>query len=163
MDETRILHSQAETESLAAALARVLLPGDTVLLSGAVGAGKSAFARAAIRARQAAEGRLPEEVPSPSYTLVQAYDAGPVEIWHADLYRLGDPDELVELGLDEAFQRAIVFLEWPERLGEAAPERALHLHLQPDENIDDTRHLTVQARGENWNAAMAALAGMPAA
>lgn len=163
MDETRILHSQAETESLAAALARALRPGDAVLLSGPVGAGKSAFARAAIRARQAAEGRRPEEVPSPSYTLVQAYEAGPVEIWHADLYRLGDPDELVELGLDEAFQSAIVFLEWPERLGEAAPVRALRLHLEPDPDIDEARRLTIRAEGGNWEAALAAMTGVPAA
>ncbi|MHA3978146.1 tRNA (adenosine(37)-N6)-threonylcarbamoyltransferase complex ATPase subunit type 1 TsaE [Halovulum sp. GXIMD14794] len=163
MDETRILHSQAETESLAAALARALRPGDAVLLSGPVGAGKSAFARAAIRARQAAEGRQPEEVPSPSYTLVQAYEAGPAEIWHADLYRLGDPDELVELGLDEAFQSAIVFLEWPERLGEAAPVRALRLHLEPDPDIDEARHLTIRAEGGNWEAALTAMTGVPAA
>ena len=163
MDETRILHSQAETESLAAALARALRPGDALLLSGPVGAGKSAFARAAIRARQAAEGCQPEEVPSPSYTLVQAYEAGPVEIWHADLYRLGDPDELVELGLDEAFQRAIVFLEWPERLGDSAPNRALHLQLEPDPDIDEARRLTFRTEGGNWDAALAAMTGVPAA
>ncbi|WP_325063148.1 tRNA (adenosine(37)-N6)-threonylcarbamoyltransferase complex ATPase subunit type 1 TsaE [Halovulum marinum] len=163
MDRTRTLRSQAETESLAAALALALAPGDAVLLSGPVGAGKSAFARAAIRARQASTGLTPEEVPSPSYTLVQAYDAGGVEIWHADLYRLSDPDELVELGLDEAFTRAIVFLEWPERLGEAAPARALRLDLRPDPAADDVRQLRVRAAGGGWDAALAALAMADAA
>lgn len=157
MNGTRILHSQAETESLAASLAPVLRPGDTVLLSGPVGAGKSALARAAIRARQAAAGLRPEEVPSPSYTLVQSYEAGDAEIWHADLYRLADPDELVELGLDDAFSRAIVFLEWPERLGEAAPRRALYLDLQPDPDAEDARRLTIRATGDDWEAALAAL------
>lgn len=100
----------------------------------------------------------PEEVPSPSYTLVQSYYAGDAEIWHADLYRLSDPDELVELGLDDAFVRAIVFLEWPERLGEAGPHRALHLDLNPDPDDEDARRLAFRAVGAGWDAALAALA-----
>jgi tRNA threonylcarbamoyladenosine biosynthesis protein TsaE len=112
------------TERLAAALAPRLAPGDTLLLSGPIGAGKTHFARALIRARL---GRA-EEVPSPTYTLVQTYGDGSDEIWHADLYRLSGPEEVVELGLEEAFGTAICLVEWPDRLG-AVPDGALHLEF----------------------------------
>ena len=105
------------TEALAERIAPVLGPGDTLLLAGPIGAGKTHFARALIRARIGRE----EEVPSPTYTLVQTYDAGETEIWHADLYRLGDPGEIAELGLDEAFETAICLVEWPDRLADPPP------------------------------------------
>ncbi len=147
----------AHTIALAESLGVVLAPGDTVLLSGPVGAGKSLFCRALIQARQAAVGRALEDVPSPSYTLVQTYDVGPVEIWHADLYRLGDPSEVTELGLDEAMDRAIVLIEWADRLGRAAPARALHLDIAVDPVKPDRRHLTAKAKGPGWAAALGAL------
>ena len=92
---------------------RLLRAGDCVLLEGPIGAGKTHFCRALIRARLGRE----EDVPSPTFTLVQTYDAD-VEIWHADLYRLSHPDEALELGLEDAFASAICLVEWPERLGE---------------------------------------------
>jgi tRNA threonylcarbamoyladenosine biosynthesis protein TsaE len=107
-------------------MAGMLGPGDTVLLHGPIGAGKSHLARALIRARL---GRPGEEVPSPSFTLVQAYPHPGGDLWHADLYRLTHPDELAELGLDAAFDTAICLVEWPDRLGRLAPENALHLAL----------------------------------
>jgi tRNA threonylcarbamoyladenosine biosynthesis protein TsaE len=70
-----------------------------------------------------------EDVPSPTFTLVQVYPAGEDEIWHADLYRLTHPDEVWELGLDEAFDHAITLVEWPDRLGGHLPPRALRLRL----------------------------------
>lgn len=113
------------TAALGQRLAALLQPGDTVLLEGPIGAGKSHLARALIRARL---GRM-EDVPSPTFTLVQTYDAGEVEIWHADLYRLTHPDEVLELGLDEAFSTAICLVEWPDRLGAHVPPGALWLRL----------------------------------
>ena len=107
-----LLACEVDTTRLGAVLARHLRPGDTVLLSGSIGAGKTHFARAFIQARL---GRK-EEVPSPTFTLIQTYDAGDTEIWHADLYRLGHPDEVHELGLEEAFETAICLVEWPDRL-----------------------------------------------
>jgi tRNA threonylcarbamoyladenosine biosynthesis protein TsaE len=121
------LASDGETTRLGAILARHLLAGDTVLLSGRIGAGKTHLARAFIQARL---GRM-EEVPSPSFTLVQTYDAGDAEIWHADLYRLSHPDEAFELGLEDAFETAICLVEWPDRLGTLAPAQALHIALSP--------------------------------
>lgn len=116
-----VCDSPEATARVARVLAARLGPGDTVLLSGDVGAGKSHFARAAIVSLLEA----PEDVPSPTYTLVQTYRGRDCEVWHADLYRLSDVAELVELGLDAAFDEAIVFVEWPDRLGALAPRRAL--------------------------------------
>jgi len=121
-----LLPTEADTTALGARLAGVARAGDCFLLEGAIGAGKSHLARAFIRARL---GRM-EEVPSPTFTLVQVYEAD-VEIWHADLYRLTHPDEVWELGLDEAFDNAITLVEWPDRLGAHLPPLALRLRLEP--------------------------------
>lgn len=124
---TFFLPDDVATTALGALLATLLRAGDTVLLSGGIGAGKTHLARAFIQAKL---GRA-EEVPSPTFTLVQTYDADDCEIWHADLYRLSHPDEVLELGLEAAFETAICFIEWPERLGDLAPESALKLSLSP--------------------------------
>ena len=101
-----------------------LRAGDCLLLEGQIGAGKSHFARAFIQARL---GRA-EDVPSPTFTLVQSYQAD-VEIWHADHYRLSHPDEVLELGLEEAFDSAICLIEWPDRLGSLLPKGAMRLRF----------------------------------
>lgn len=119
------LPDDVATTALGAVLARLLCIGDTVLLSGGIGAGKTHLTRAFIQAKL---GRV-EDVPSPTFTLVQTYDAKDCEIWHADLYRLSHPDEVLELGLEAAFETAICFVEWPDRLGDLAPKGALKLSL----------------------------------
>lgn len=116
------------TTRLGHALSVVLQPGDTVLLEGPIGAGKSHLARAIIKHRLAQEHRV-EDVPSPTFTLVQTYETARAEIWHADLYRLSDPDEVIELGFDTAFQTAICLIEWPDRLGADRPNHALTIAL----------------------------------
>ncbi|MEM8536525.1 MAG: tRNA (adenosine(37)-N6)-threonylcarbamoyltransferase complex ATPase subunit type 1 TsaE [Pseudomonadota bacterium] len=131
------LPGEADTLRVAQAMARIVRPGDTLLLSGAIGAGKSAFARGLIRARL---GRA-EDVPSPTFTLVQTYDAPDGDIWHCDLYRLTHPDEALELGLEEAFETAICLIEWPDRLGDAAPPDALDLTFQAG---DAAHHMTIR-------------------
>ena len=124
--KTFILPLEQDTMRFAEHMAGILKRGDTVLLSGEIGAGKSAFSRALIRAKAGAA----IEVPSPTFTLVQTYDFDTVEIWHCDLYRLTHPDEVFELGLDEAFEDAICLIEWPDRLGDTAPQNALTLHFE---------------------------------
>jgi tRNA threonylcarbamoyl adenosine modification protein YjeE len=119
-------------------MAHALHAGDAVYLAGGIGAGKTHFARAVIRARLP----LVTDVPSPTFTLVQSYDDGTIPILHADLYRLHHPDEAAELGLDDAGAGAISLIEWPERLGQAARDDALHLHFAVD---GDGRRVT--ARG----------------
>jgi len=122
-------HSPAATAAFAGALAPLLSAGDTILLDGPIGAGKTHFARALIQARLAAAGAL-EDVPSPTFTLVQTYDDSLVEIWHADLYRLTQPGEVEELGLAQAFDDAICLVEWPDRLGDLTPDGALLVSFQ---------------------------------
>lgn len=154
-DLTIPLASTEATDALARRLAPLLAPGDTLLLEGDIGAGKTHFARALIQARLAAAGRV-EDVPSPTFTLVQTYEAGDTEIWHADLYRLTGPEEAWELGLDDAFRTAICLVEWPDRLGPARPADALSLRFAV--LPDDTRRLTVSAGGPRARALLGALA-----
>jgi tRNA threonylcarbamoyladenosine biosynthesis protein TsaE len=130
------LADEGATSALASQIAARLGPGDTLLLEGEIGAGKSAFARALIRARL---GRM-EDVPSPTFTLVQTYEDAVSEIWHCDLYRLTHPDEALELGLEDAFQTAICLIEWPDRLGDAAPASALTLSFVAN---TDGHHVTI--------------------
>ncbi|MEM6636829.1 MAG: tRNA (adenosine(37)-N6)-threonylcarbamoyltransferase complex ATPase subunit type 1 TsaE [Pseudomonadota bacterium] len=124
------LTSPAETEELAGQFAPLLTRGDLLLLSGPVGAGKSHFARALIQTRMRAVGMF-EDVPSPSYTLVQVYEVGGLDIWHADLYRLSDASEVHELGLTAAFETALCLIEWPERAVLEWPDTALRLTFDP--------------------------------
>src|SRR5271157_2974950 len=101
---------EAATKALAARLAAIACVGDVVALSGELGVGKTAFARAFIRARCGAD----EEVPSPTFTLSQVYDGGGSAIWHFDLYRLAAAEEAWELGIEEAFSCGISLIEWPD-------------------------------------------------
>ncbi|MEO0823262.1 MAG: tRNA (adenosine(37)-N6)-threonylcarbamoyltransferase complex ATPase subunit type 1 TsaE [Pseudomonadota bacterium] len=149
-----LLRGEAETERLGRALARSLRTGDLVALSGGLGAGKSALARAVIRARL---GRPDAEVPSPSYTLVNVYETPAGALWHADLYRLGDPSECDELGLDEGFASAVTLLEWPERLGGALPGRRLDIALAVAGEED--RRAVLTSRGAGWPPLAELLAG----
>jgi len=132
-------------------LAPHLRAGDVLLLEGPIGAGKTHFARALIQCLLAE----PEDVPSPTFTLVQTYDGADFEIWHADLYRLTHPDEALELGLTEAFETALCLVEWPERLGADRPKTALTLlfGVEPD----DTRRLAFHSADDTWRARLKGL------
>ena len=121
------LPSLAATEALAATVAALARAGDAILLEGELGAGKSAFARAFLRA---ATGDPALEVPSPTFTLVQSYDTRIGVVQHFDLWRLEGPGGLTELGWDEA-RDGIVLVEWPDRLGPLRPAEALTVALHP--------------------------------
>ena len=139
------LSSADETAALAAHLARGLHPGDTILLSGGVGAGKTHFARALISEILT----TPEHVPSPTFTLVQTYDTDNGPLWHADLYRVGSTHEIEELGLAEAFETAICVIEWPDRLGDLRPAAALDITLDPGAH-EDSREMTLSFVDPAW-------------
>lgn len=148
---TLTLEDAEATAALARAMAPRLRAGDMLALVGDLGAGKSHFARALIACRLTAQDRA-EEIPSPSYTLVQTYDLGEVELWHADLYRLASVDEAAELGLEDAFGTAICLVEWAERLGGALPSRRLTLALDfAGPGTPDVRRARLTAAGPGWD------------
>jgi tRNA threonylcarbamoyl adenosine modification protein YjeE len=121
---TVTLEDEAATVALGAGIARGLKAGDAVLLEGELGAGKTALARAILRALGVAE-----YVPSPSFTLVQAYETPGLTVRHFDLYRITAASELNELGIDDALADGAVLIEWPERARERMPADALEIHL----------------------------------
>jgi tRNA threonylcarbamoyladenosine biosynthesis protein TsaE len=123
-----ILADEAATGRLGAAIARALKPGEAVCLSGPLGAGKSTLARALIRALTTPD----EDVPSPTFTLVQFYDGTGLKIAHFDLYRLTDPSEAYEIGLDEALDEGAAVIEWPERLEGRLPADRLDVEIALD-------------------------------
>ncbi|MDO6584295.1 tRNA (adenosine(37)-N6)-threonylcarbamoyltransferase complex ATPase subunit type 1 TsaE [Salipiger sp. 1_MG-2023] len=133
------------TCALARALGARLRPGDVLLLSGGIGAGKTHFARCLIQSLQ----DHPEDVPSPTFTLVQVYDSPSGEIWHADLYRLSNPDQCLELGLTDAFDTAICLVEWPDRLAGLTPQGALSLEFTTGDP-EDLRHLSLAYSDPRW-------------
>lgn len=143
---SRLLTSPEASCAFAVQLAALLRAGDVVLLSGEIGAGKTHIARCAIQSML----DVPEDVPSPTFTIVQVYDTPETEIWHCDLYRLSGPDEIVELGLDEAFDRAICFVEWPDRLGAMRPEKALEVASMPV-GRDAARNVTLTWTAPRWD------------
>src|SRR6185312_7358818 len=122
------LKDEAATADLARRLAPHLKPGDVVTLSGDLGAGKTSFARALIRALSGLQG-AEREVPSPTFTLVQSYETPAGRIHHFDLYRIQSPDELTEIGWDEALSDGIVLVEWPDHAGALLPAGRLDIAL----------------------------------
>ena len=146
MKKTLLSNGPLETKALAFRIRENLQNGDIVLLKGEIGAGKSHFARSLI---QAAMDKV-EDVPSPTFTLVQTYDTLVGSIWHADLYRLSDQSEVFELGLIDAFGNDIVLIEWPDRLGYLEPQDALTIELVILEN--DKREVIFSTSSCLWEA-----------
>lgn len=151
------LPDEAATARLAAGLAVLLRTGDVLALQGTLGAGKTAFARALIRARAGVE----IEVPSPTFTLVQTYILPELILWHFDLYRLSNPDEVIELGWEEALETAALLVEWPDRAGTMLPAGALTLSLTVTGDVTRQATLTVPvAAGSAWADRRMALEGL---
>jgi len=144
-----ILSDEAATESFAAEMARLVKPGDLLALSGDLGAGKTTFARAFIRAFCHA-GDI--EVPSPTFTLVQTYSApdGTV-VFHSDLYRLKGPDEIEDLGLEDEREDAVLLVEWPDRMPADWWQDALKIGLaHHTDGPESGRRLVVTSENLDW-------------
>ena len=148
------LPDEAATARLARGIAALARKGDVIALFGELGSGKTSFARAFINAlprpdvttEPAPPFGAPEEVPSPTFTLLQAYERAPATVWHFDLYRLERPDEVYELGFEEALVEGIVLIEWPQRLGSLLPAERLEARFDFAER-DEARRVALTGTG----------------
>lgn len=137
------LPTEKETFALAQRLAPLLKPADVIALNGDLGAGKTTFSRALIRALL----EDPElDIPSPTFTIVQNYNAEQFPIWHFDMYRIEDPSELEEIGFEETID-GLAIIEWPSRMGEELPQFRLDITL---EFTETGRDATLIGLGDEW-------------
>lgn len=142
----------AATAALARRIAAVARAGDVIGLCGDLGAGKTTLARFFIAALGGEE-----EVPSPTFNLVQIYALATATVWHFDLYRVERPEEAIELGIEDAFAEGISLIEWPERLGGLLPADRLDVRLAMGERAQ-ARRARLEARG-SWRERLDKVAG----
>ena len=136
-----VTHSAEETRALGARLARLFRPGDVVLLQGDLGAGKSELARGVARGLG-----IQGPVPSPSFTILNAYEEGRLPLYHFDWYRIHDPDEIGEMGFEEQLRGdGVSLIEWAQQAPEYVPERALLITLRAID--EETREITFTPKG----------------
>ena len=148
--EELLLNRQSfkDISSIAKRLSEILEIGDILFLKGSIGAGKSFFARCIIREYLNNSG-VYEDIPSPSFSLVQTYDNIKPKVCHVDLYRMSFSSELDEIGLDDIYKNFITIIEWPERLGKKKPDRFIQIELINCQKIDEDRHLKISLGGIN--------------
>lgn len=145
-------HTLTQTQKLAQSFAGLLKKGDIVALYGTLGVGKTAFSRFVIQSLCGSS----EEVPSPTFTLLQTYPAEQFDIFHFDLYRLKKADEVFELGIEDAFYDGVSLIEWPEKMGSILPVNKMlkiDILIQDDMHIFNftSQNLTWQERLNTWN------------
>ena len=155
MPTTVTLGDVAATNAFAGKCASIARAGDVFALAGALGVGKTTFARAFVNAMADREGAPPEEVPSPTFTLVQLYEFGSETVYHFDLYRIESEADAMELGIDEAFADGISLIEWPEKLGGYLPSDRVELSFDFGDDSDQ-RLCRVRGYGA-WSARAAEL------
>ena len=120
--------NEQETAKIASELAQKLQAGDIVALYGTLGMGKTAFCRGFIQSFLDGQ-----DVPSPTFTLLQTYDAPKFPIYHFDMYRLKSPEEAFEIGIEDAFAEGVSLIEWPEKIGNLLPKKHIRVLIEPDE------------------------------
>lgn len=141
-----------QTQKLATSLATQLQVGDVIALYGTLGVGKTAFTRFLIQSLCGVQ----EEVPSPTFTLLQTYDTDNFAIYHYDLYRLKEPEEVFELGIEDAFYDGVSLIEWPEKMGKILPvKKILKIEITCVDNVRtfdiSSDNLKWKDRLEKWN------------
>jgi tRNA threonylcarbamoyl adenosine modification protein YjeE len=141
---TIAVENERGTERLAEKLAQVLAVGDVVLLDGTLGAGKTAFCRALVRAVLDDADAI---VASPTFTFSQIYSAPSLTVTHFDLYRMGEAEEVYDLGWDDALDEGATLVEWPDRLGSLQPPSALSIALELDRDSETSRTFRFRGSG----------------
>ena len=150
--EKRIVFQRVNVEQaliLAGLFANVLRSGETLLLWGDIGSGKTFFARGLIQKMMRDQGILLEEVPSPTFTIVQAYDSLLPPVWHLDLFRMANSEEIFELGLEEALETCICLIEWPNQMGSNVPKRNISIKFDVEKDYD-YRKISIEFNGSDW-------------
>ena len=145
------LVDEQSTINLAAILAGKALIGDVIALSGDLGSGKTTFARSFIKSKQ----NTTEEIPSPTYTLLQTYETNEGIINHYDFYRLKNPEEAYELDIEDAFNSKICLIEWPQKLGSLIPSERLEVRLDFLQEPQSRRITLIGYQG--WSARLKAI------
>ncbi len=144
------VESESECQKLARDFAPCLDAGHVLLVSGPLGAGKSVFCRELIQSRQRLDGVRVEDVPSPTFTLVQAYETPTCSLLHADLYRVERVSELEELGLDDAIESSICLVEWPEIIANRHARTSLFVDFEITGEFE--RDMTLRWYHSSWGA-----------
>ena len=139
-----ILENETATWALASQIANLAKPTDIITLAGDLGVGKTSFARGLIGA---IGGDC--EVPSPTFTLVQSYEFSNIVVYHFDLYRIMDPEEILELGIEDAYSEGLSLIEWPERMAHYLPSVRLEIKIWNGSN-KNSRNIKIVAHGDNW-------------
>lgn len=138
-----ICATEKDTADVGQKLAKIACKGDVFALFGTLGMGKSVLSRAFVKSLTSAE-----EVPSPTFTLVQTYETADFDIYHFDLYRIKSADEIFELGAEEAIYEGVCLIEWPEKIKSLLPESYLKIHISRALDKDyDYRKITVEKEG----------------
>ena len=146
-----LFQDEAQTRVFASRLAKIAQPTDVILLIGNLGTGKTVLARAFI---ENITGET--EVPSPTFTLVQNYEGPDVTVYHFDLYRIEEPNEIFELGIEEAFNDGIVLIEWPDKIIPFIHNQRLEIYLSNGRDYG-SREVEVLALGDKWIKKLAVL------
>lgn len=144
-----ICANEQETENLGKKLAEIAVKGDVFALFGTLGMGKSVLSRAFVQKLTGAS-----EVPSPTFTLVQNYESSDFDIYHFDLYRIKNPDEIFELAMEEALYQGVSLIEWPEKMGAYLPENIFRIEIT---SFGSGRKITVETTDKNKQQRLAAL------
>ena len=139
-----VTKSASDTQALGEAFSSVLVAGDVVLLLGDMGAGKTTFVKGLGKAFG-----VDEPITSPTFVLLHTYD-GKMPLHHADLYRLDQLDEVLELGIMELVENGVALIEWADRGLPAFPSDVLHIEFAYDEADESVRHFTFRSMGESW-------------
>ncbi len=136
-----ICATEQDTADVGKKLAGIARKGDVFALFGTLGMGKSVLSRAFVQSLTGAE-----EVPSPTFTLVQTYETANFDIYHFDLYRIKSPEEIFELGAEEAIYEGVCLIEWPEKMGAYLPNNAFHVRITP---FASGRKITIETKDVN--------------
>ena len=139
-----------QTVSISETLAELIEPGDTLLLFGDIGSGKTFFSRAMIQKMMQKQRVVIEDIPSPTFTIVQIYDTLVPSVWHLDLYRVSNPEEILDLDLENAFEKHVCLIEWPQNMGLYVPKRNLSINLEETVGFGEVRNISFEFNGTGW-------------